>query len=120
MKNIKLLKLDKYNDLSNYLMTEEGIYKDLRDTDDTNYRIALSFELEDGENEQYPLEDILDEYCLYVLNFLENEHDSKVLRLELAGELDDICNAKFIIGKRAYNESFVEEDGETYVRLLIE
>jgi hypothetical protein len=125
MKNISVLKLDKYNELSNYLMEEDGVYKDLRDTDVTNYRIALSFELENGEDEQYPLEDILDKYYLYVSDFLEQTNNfteklPNVLKLELAGELEDIQDVKYIIGKRVYNESFIKEDGKNYVRLVIE
>jgi len=125
MKDIKLLKLDKYNDLSHYQMIEEGIYKDLRDADNTNCRIALSFELENGESKQYPLEDILNKYYLHVSDFLKDINNStenilNVLKLELAGELDDIRNAKFIIGKRVYNESFIKDDEKIYIRLLIE
>lgn len=120
MKNIKLLILDKYNELSNYQIEKEGVYRDLNDTDSTRYRIALSFELEDGESEQYPLEDILDKYYLYVSSFLENPQKSNVLELELAGELDDVLDVKDIIGKRVYNDTFIADDGQTYVKLIIE
>lgn|SRR5690554_4942747 len=120
MKNIRLLKLDKYDVLSNYQIEKEGVYKDLKDTDSTNYRISLSFELEDDEDSQYPLEDILDKYYLYVSDSIENSQNPNILNLELAGELDDIIDVMSIIGKRVYNKSFVTDDGQTYVKLLIE
>lgn len=120
MKNIKLLELDKYNELSNYLKEEDGVYKDLKDTDVTNFRIALSFELEEGEDEQHPIEDILDKYYLYVSEFLESSFDLNVLKLELAGELEDILELKSIIGKRVYNKPIIAEDGKTYIKLIIE
>lgn len=120
MRNIKLLELDRYNNLSNYLEEQDGIYKDLNDPDETNFRIALSFELEEGENKQYPMEDILDKYYLYVSDVLQESEDSNVLKLEFAGELEDILKLKSISGKRVYNESFIAEDGKTYIKLIIE
>jgi len=115
-----MLKLDKYNVLSDYQIEKEGVYKDLKDNDNTNFRISLSFELEDDENSQYPLEDILDKYYLYVSDFIENSQNPNVIQLELAGELNDIIDVMSIIGKRVYNESFIADDGQTYVKLLIE
>lgn len=120
MKNIKLLRLEKYNNLSEYQIIEDGVYKDLKDTESTNIRIALSFELEIGENEQYPIEDILDKYYLHVSEFLEvNNTDSRngsMLNLELAGELEDIIDVKDIIGKRVYNQV----SDNNYSKLVIE
>lgn len=124
MENIKLLKLDKYSDLSRYMFIEEGIYKDLIDEEVTSYRIALSFELEDGETDQYPLEGLLDKYYMYVSDFLKDIRTIecekiKVLCVELAGELDDIRELKTVLDKRVYNEPFIGDDGETYVKLVI-
>lgn len=56
MKNIKLLSLDKYADESLYQLLEKGVYRDLKDNESTNIRIAFSFELEEGEGGQYPIE----------------------------------------------------------------
>jgi len=117
MKNIKILKLSKYDDKEKYERIEEGIYRDLADDDDTDCRIALSFELEDGEDSQYPLEDILDKYYLHVSEFIEEK--PPVFHYELAGELDDIRQAMEIVGKRVYNKTYTE-NGEEYVRLAIE
>lgn len=117
MKNIKLLHLDKYNDLSKYELAESGIYKFLNDNDDTCYRMSLSMEIEDEENIQYPLEDILDKYFLYVSDFIDNT--PPILNIEFAGELDDINNLKQIIGKRVFNHQYTD-NGNTYTKLIIE
>lgn len=117
MKNIKLLKLEK----SSYQEIENGIYKDLNDLEETNHRIALSFELEDNENFQYPLEDILDKYFLYVSDIIKNvTEQNNLLEVELAGELEDIQNIKEILGKRVYNKVILKENGQNYISLVIE
>lgn len=117
MKNIQLLDLDKYNDSSKYKMIERGIYKLLNDSDDTCYRMSLSMELENGESMQYPLEDILDKYFLYISEFIQN--NSLLLNIEFAGELEDITNLKQIIGKRVFNECYID-NGNVYYNLIIE
>lgn len=119
MKNIRLLKLDEYSDSSNYEKIEDGIYRDIKDNENTNFRIALLFELEDGDSEQYPLEDILDKYYLYVSKFIDFENH-QILKVELAGELTDIREVKSIIGKKIYNKAITENDGKTYINLIIE
>lgn len=120
MKNITLSELKKYDNFC-YEEVEKGIYKDLDDLDDTKYRIALSFELEEGENFQYPLEDILDKYFLYVSDILKNTSEqSNLFEIELAGELEDIQNVKKIIGKRVFNQILTKEDGKDYEILKIE
>ena len=120
MKNIKLLNLDKYNNARKYQLLEKGIYKDIEDTDTTNIRIAISFELETDERGQYPLEDILDKYYLHVSDFLGTDIDNaqcgSVLNLILAGELEDVLNAKEILGKRVFNVT----NPDNYISLVIE
>ena len=110
MKNITLLKLEKYKNPFHYEKIEEGIYKDLNDLDSTNYRIALSFDLEENETFQYPLEDILDKYFLHISNIIKNEteqdKDNISIEIELAGELEDVQNVKKILGKREYITKF--------------
>ena len=126
MKNITLLKLEKYKNPFCYEKIEEGIYKDLNDLDSTNYRIALSFDLEENETFQYPLEDILDKYFLHISNIIKNEteqehdKDSISIEIELAGELEDVQNVKKILGKRVYNQISSKENGQHSVSLIIE
>ena len=100
-------------------MINEGIYNDLKDDGGfSTHRIAMAVELEAGENSQYPLEDILDKYYVHVEEFLsKSENESNYI---FGGELDDIQNFKSIIGKRAFNEDFVDEEGQTRVKLIIE
>lgn len=120
MKNIAILNLDKHKSLHDFELIEDGIYKDLHDQDNTKYRIAISYELENNEDSQYPLEDILDKFFLYVSDFLgEDTNLSNLKKIELGGELEDVRAAKEIIGKRVYNREY-EEDGNTYVELVIE
>lgn len=120
MKNISAIHLEKYKKLSDFELIEDGIYKDLHDQDDTKYRIAISYELENNEDSQYPLEDILDKFFLYVSDFLEEDTNlSNLKKVELGGELDDIRAVKEIIGKRVYNREY-EEGGNKYVELVIE
>ena len=44
MKNIKILGLEKHKDSEKYEPIENGIYRDLKDEDNTNYRIAICFD----------------------------------------------------------------------------
>ena len=121
MRNIALETCNKYSNQENYELIKNGIYKDLKDEDDDNYRMTISYEL-DSDDSQYPLEDILDKYYLHVSDFLEPENDynsNKVIQ-ELGGTLDDIKNAQEIIGKKIYNQDFLDENGQVRVSLKIE
>lgn len=62
MINIRILTVPKYLDTTHYKPVGEGVFEDLTDQDGARYRIAFSFELEDGEDTQYPVEDLLDKY----------------------------------------------------------
>ena len=120
MKNIRIIEHEKLKDTSHYELIEQDIYKDLKDEDGySTYRIAMSMEQEDGEDSQYPLEDILEKYLVHVEEFLESG-ESNIHRYILGGELDDVRNLKSILGKRAYNKEFVDEEGQTRVDLVIE
>ena len=119
MKNIQQINLDKYNN-SKYELTENNVYKN---KEEDIYVFAISFELEEDEDSQYPLEDILDKFYLHVSDFIDEDayYTSKNVNLELGGELKDVQNAiKSIIGKRVYNSEYIGEDGKTYVKLAIE
>ncbi|MEL1244812.1 hypothetical protein AAEO56_11110 [Flavobacterium sp. DGU11] len=120
MKNIKLAELDKYDGNSNFELIEGNIYKDI---EEDHYVFALSYELEDEEDSQYPLEDILDKFYLHVSDFIDEEryNTSKDVTLELGGNLNNVKEAiSIIIGKRVYNEEYDDEKGVTRVRLVIE
>ena len=120
MKNFRVIELEKLKDTSNYGRIEEGIYNDLKDDGGfSTHRIAMSMELENGDGSQYPLEDILDKYYVHIEEFLESKDENNPKYI-FGGELNSIQNFKSIIGKRAYNEEFVDEDGETRVKLIIE
>lgn len=120
MKNFKVIKVEKLKDISNFKLIEKDIYNDLKDNGGfATHRIALSMELEEGEDTQYPLEDILDEYLVHIEEFLTSDKDT-VQKYIFGGDLEDIQNLKSIIGKRVYNEEFVDEEGQTRVKLIIE
>ena len=124
MKDIKLYIADKYND-NKYKPIDEGIY-----ICDDEYVISLSFiqEPEFGEEEyascisQYPLEDILDKYFVYISDFYDelNDSDSKICFVEFASsELEYVQKLKDIIGKHIYNSETCG-DRKNHVELVIE
>jgi len=120
MKNIRTATLDKYAGNDNYEHVEGNVYKDLAED---HYVFALSYELEDGEDSQYPLEDILDRFLLHVSDFVDEDAfgTATALTLELGGDLDDVREAvATIIGKRAYNEEYTDDRGDVRVKLVIE
>lgn len=118
MKNIQLLQHPEFTNLSLYEAIEEGIYRKLDDTDDSCYRLALSYIEEEGDEDGYPMEDILDRYSLYISDFVEHALEGEAVIL--AGTLESLRNAKYIIGKHVYNRPFFGEDGREYVDLVIE
>ena len=108
-----------------YKETESGIYQ----IDDL-FVTSLSFEQEpeygEGENSsdisQYPLEDILDRYYVYVSDFYEaeNQKGGSVCVLEFASsDADDVRNLRSIIGMHVYNNS-VNNGSQEYCELVIE
>lgn len=123
MKNISLEKCQKYENTKQYELVDKGIYLDSNDEDDTKYRMTISYELEsDDSNNQYPLEDILDKYILYVSDFLESENEkgSNQFKIELGGDLKGLTDSREIIGKRVFNRDFIGEDGKVRVKIVIE
>ena len=66
---------------------------------------------------QYPLEDILDEYYLYVSEFILSTRSYNAV--VLAGELEDLQRAKCILGKKISYRVVIEAD-VAYRCLLIE
>ncbi len=119
MKNIQSIQLDKYQS-SRYELIHNNIYKDLQEN---NYVFAISFEPEADEDEQYPLEDLLDQFYLYVSDFIDEKVDTnpQMVMLELAGNLINAQSAfTAIIGKRVYNTEYTGDDGKNHVKLVIE
>ena len=118
MKNITLETAQKYADESQFRLVQDSIYEDMNDDDETKYRMTVSYESDD---DQYPLEDILDKFYLHVSDFLELENDpeSRFFKRELAGELNDLINAQTIIGRTVYNQDFLDGK-DVRVRLVIE
>ena len=120
MKNIAPFDL---ND-NNLQKTTEGVY-----TNGELFFLGLSFEqepeLDEGTSSedisQYPLEDILDKFCVYIDDFCEdyNSQGNEQCRLIFASDaIEDIQALKAIIGKHVYN-SVVEKDGKEYIDLII-
>jgi hypothetical protein len=126
MKNIELIIADKYADASVYQPAGDGIFKCLTDTEESRFpsrhRMTISYELEADEDQQYPLEDILEEYALYVSDFYKEENAANPDKTlcELAGDLEDLQRASEIIGKRVFNYLRTADDGQQYVMLGIE
>jgi len=116
MKNIRAIILDKYKDEDQFEKLTNYIYKERKTS---SYRIALRFELEPNENNQFPLEDLLDKYLLNLTEHSrEFSHEGKrILEVELESPHDSggISNVSEVIGKRVYNQ----DNGET-VGLIIE
>jgi hypothetical protein len=130
MKNIELIELEKYADANRFEKISEGIYKALDAYNDDlvekgHYVTAFSFTLEEelGETEdrQYPLEDLLDKFLAHVSEFIQDEPDNPVMKLELCTQdwLAEMQELIKIRGKRVYNKEVIE-NGETYLELVIE
>lgn len=109
MKNIRNYKAEKYSHPS-YSEAEPDIY-----TCDSGFVTSLCFEQEPEYEEgasaadisQYPLEDVLDEYYVYVSDFYEelNTPESQMCCLEFCSDdIDDIRRLRAIIGKHVYNK----------------
>lgn len=120
MKNFRPISPEKLNDRSRYEPAAEGIYKDLHDKGGfSTYRTAMAMEMEVGEDSQYPLEDILDHFLVHVDEFLDAD-DPDVFQAIFGGELEDLRQFRTLIGRRAFNESFIADDGKERIRLKIE
>ena len=124
MKDIELYIAEKYKN-DDYVEIQHGIYKKV-----DVYVTSLSFiqEPERGEGDyadnisQYPLDDILEKYYVYVSDFYKilNQKKSRRCYVEFASnDIDDIVAVKKIVGKHVYNKD-VEQNGKMYTKLIIE
>ena len=120
MKNFSIIESYALAQTPAYQLVEEHIYLDKnKEGQFAPYRMAMTMELEEGEDDQYPLEDILDKFLVHVEEFLEST-DEKVCRYVFGGEMDGIQKLKSLVGKRAYNQEYTDESGETWIKLVIE
>lgn len=108
-----------------YIQIDEGIY-----ATEGVYSTSLCFlqepELGEGTSaadiSQYPLEDILDRYLVYISDFYPelNVPASQMCYLEFASScLNDIKQLRGLIGKHVYNQTRDSTDGST-VELIVE
>ncbi len=124
MRNISIYRASKYSDKRYKLVVPDVYYFD------DAYRVSMSFvqepELEEGSSaadiSQYPLEDVLDKYSVYVSDFYKelNVSTSSTCYLEFASDKErNIINLLDIVGKHVYNRGIVQ-DGEECVELVVE
>lgn len=108
-----------------YRMSQDGIFEK-----DGTYFTSLSFQqeplLDEGRNpqeiSQYPLEDLLDHYGVWVSDFYQklNRRSSEDCYLEFAStKLQSIVSLREVIGKHVYNKT-VNENGNAAQVLVIE
>ena len=133
MKNIEFYEPKKYEDSSKYEKVAEHIYR----TEDTflggdMYVTSLKFEQEPEFHEgdspsnisQYPLEDILDKYLVAISDFYDEENRNSVAECyqEFSGsDLENVKQLTEIVGTHVYEKEYLdEEDGETYLMMVIE
>ena len=83
-------------------------------------------EFEEGDSSknisQYPLEDILDKFFVYVSDFYPalNDGKSNECYLEFSSDdIEDIKKVREILGKHVYNKDVIQ-NGDTYSVLVIE
>lgn len=124
MKQIQSYASEKYT-FPSYTRIAEGIY-----AKENIFTTSLCFlqepELGEGTSaadiSQYPLEDILDRYLVYISDFYPelNVPNSQLCYLEFASPcLNDIRQLRGLIGKHVYNQTKGSADGST-VNLIIE
>ena len=126
MKIIKTMTLDKYSDRTRYTPQEGFIYKDATGglggrmgiISGPVYCVTLYTELEDGEDTEYPLEDLLDIYDVNDTDVMieKEEAGKRIFIFEIEGANEDtIRTIANLVGKRVYNYM----EGK-YIRLGIE
>ncbi|WP_298954050.1 hypothetical protein [uncultured Nonlabens sp.] len=122
MKNISLYHSEKFATSDHIKWIEHNIYQELSEEHGSPYRTTISYDLEfDETSNQYPLEDILNKYDLFVNDFLvdENDSNSKTYYVELGGEVEDLLNMTEIFGKKVFNRELMI-DGQLQIALIIE
>ena len=124
MKNIQIYRANKYT-TSPYVEVAPNIYHHKNE-----YVTSLSFsqepELGEGkfaaEISQYPLEDLLDHFCVHISDFYStlNANDSTTCYIEFSSrKMERIESLLSVVGKHVYNKD-VFENGKTYSVFAIE
>lgn len=123
MKNIRVFHPAKYK-TEGFIPCQSGIY-----TKDSQWFISLSFEQEPelGEGKdssdisQYPLEDVLDRFLVYVSDFYtaENSKGNSECYLEFSSSCyDSIKSLCSIIGKHVYNREYSNASEKTTMLII--
>lgn len=130
MKNITFYDSPKYKS-ERYEKVEDFIYKSHdKFLNVPMFVTSLSFEqekeLDEGDSpkmiSQYPLEDVLEKFCVAVEDFYDeiNEKSEKKCYLEFcATTVENIRALLTIVGKHIYNKEVVHE-GKSFIKLIIE
>lgn len=124
MRNIRNYTPDKYTS-NQYTELQKGIYRCAQ-----GFVTSLCFEQEPELGEgtlsndisQYPLEDVLDQFCVYISDFYRdlNSNASKDCCLEFCSNNEkNIISLYSIIGKHVYNKTIID-NGTELVKLIIE
>lgn len=109
MKILHAVTLDQYRDETRYLSIGANVYEEL---EKETYCITLYCELENGEDKQYPLEDLLDKYYVTAKDYTaeQNVESRRAYVVELRGKLlkkdlnfKNIDEVSKLIGKRVFN-----------------
>lgn len=123
MKNIQIYHAAKYSN-GEYERCGDSIFRK-----DRQWFISLSFEQEPNLGEghdsteisQYPLEDILDRFYVYISDFYEKENALKKAEccLEFSGsDIDQIKALSTIVGKHVYNKEEIDNGKKTIVLVI--
>lgn len=124
MKNIRNFYHSKY-DNEEYKKVDIQIYQKGKE-----FVTSLCFQQEPelGEGDkannisQYPLEDLLDEFCVFISDFYKdlNTEKSEICYLEFASlDIADIQKIQRLIGKHVYNK-IIRKNNKDYIELVIE
>lgn len=100
MKIVRTVTLDEYVKSGLYNYIEDNIYQKI---ENGKHYITLYCILENDENDQYPLEDLLDEYHIIYTNYFINTYDEQgnnVLIFEIESALNENKLQDFAIIKK--------------------
>ncbi|MDN5725362.1 MAG: hypothetical protein L0G99_05435 [Propionibacteriales bacterium] len=116
----RVVHADIFDDSKQYRLTDETeIYQKL---DDGYFVAALECVAEQGEDDQYPMEDVLDKYLVHIEAFevAKPEHPNGKVHVFSSSDVDGIVKlVKDLVGRRAYNVE-ITEDGQDVVDLRVD